>query len=213
MKKTLILGMLLLTSTAAAQANSDFDLMGWLRFLGSNPAVLAPVIFGAVSTVKRNTATRYATYDPPRKDPPAEVWWALSALIGVASSLMLYFSNMGASLPLLGLTGWPTSIFYGLTAAAAAVFGRDGLKSAFGWFGSGKIPAVIAVPSPGGLEAIPLLSFPAAGPPQDDPDFPSATRTDWPAVVGDDAPLADQPVNPPPAPAVIVATPAVQESP
>ncbi|WP_161884498.1 hypothetical protein [Deinococcus alpinitundrae] len=105
--------------------------------------------------------------------------------------------------------GWPTSIFYSLTAAVAAVFGRDGLKTAFDWFGSWKVPAVIAVPSTGSLETMPLLSFPAAEPPQDDPDFPSATCTDWPAVVGDDAPLADLPSVQPLVSAVTVATPLV----
>ncbi|WP_161883831.1 hypothetical protein [Deinococcus alpinitundrae] len=214
MKKTWILGMLLLAGTATAQADGlGFDLTG-LSILGSSPAALAALVFGVNSTIKRNISVRYAAYVPPRKEPPAPVWWALSAVLGVAGALILYFSNLGGSLPLFGLTGWPTAIFFGLAAGLTAVIGRDGTKTVLGWIGSNTPPAVIAVPSTGGLETMPLLSLPTkAEPPQDDPDFPSATRTDWPAVVGDDAPLADQPVNPPPAPAVTVVTALVQEGP
>ncbi|GAA4002572.1 hypothetical protein GCM10022631_11560 [Deinococcus rubellus] len=210
MKKTLILGMLLLAGTAAAQADGfGFDLTG-LSLLGSSPAALAAVVFGVNSTIKRNISVRYAAYEPPRKEPPAPIWWALSTVLGVIGGVVLYFSNLGGSLPLFGLTGWPTSIFFGLAAGLTAVIGRDGTKTVLGWIGNAAPPAVI-VPSTGGLEAIPLLGFPAAEPPQDDADFPAATRTDWPALhLPDDAPLADSPVDLPPA--VIVAAP-VQETP
>jgi len=209
---TLVFLILLLTSTASAQADGlGFDLTG-LGILGSSPAALAAVVFGLTSTIKRNTVTRFAAYDPPRKEPPAPVWWTLSGMLGVIGALILYFSNLGGSLPLFGLTGWPTAIFFGLAAGLTAVIGRDGTKTVLGWIGGNTPPAVI-VPSTSGLEAMPLLSFPA-GPPQDDADFPAATRTDWPAIVGpDDAPLADQPSVQPPAPAVTVVTPLVQEAP
>ena len=209
---TIVLLILALAGTAAAQADDlGFDLTG-LSVLGSSPAALAALIFGVNSTIKRNISVRYAAYDPPRKEPPAPVWWTLSEVLGVIGALILYFSNLGGSLPLFGLTGWPTAIFFGLAAGLTAVIWRDGTKTVLGWIG-GNTPPTVIVPLTGDLEAMPLLSFPA-GPPQDDPDFGGATRTDWPALVGpDDAPLADQPSVQPPAPAVTVVTPLVQEAP
>ena len=183
--------LLILTASLAGTASAqEFD-TATLALLGTSPATLGAVVFGLTSTIKRNTSARYAAADPPRKDPPAAVWWALSAVLGVLGGLLLYFSDLGGSLPLFGVTGWPTSVFFGLTAGLVAVIGRDGAKTVLGWIG-GAAPAVIVTPAADA--PLGLLSAPSVPAAQDDPSFPAATQTDeWPALYPpDDAPLAPQ---------------------
>ncbi|WP_161884425.1 hypothetical protein [Deinococcus alpinitundrae] len=190
MKKTLILGMLFLTGTAAAQEVPGLPSLDPSK-LGADVFALGGVVLLIVQFVKRQV-------ERAGKKPRPWAWWVLSVLLAEGGAAGLFYSKFGATFDNLPVPwGW---LAYGLLAGLAA----SGFKDLVIGVTKGK-PNV--APSTSGLEAMPLLSFQAAGPPQDDPDFPAATRTDWPAVVGDDAPLADQPVNPPPVPAVTVLTP------
>lgn len=113
--------------------------MAWLISLAASPLTLGFIIFGVIAMLKRDYER---TPDYRALSPWA--WRGAAAAVGLIVSLLLHLITDKAT---LGYPGWPGSVLFGLAAAACAVLGRDGLKTALGWLTTGG--AAVAVQDAG----------------------------------------------------------------
>ena len=166
---------LLLVMLAGFAQAQELDLSGvnvqWLLSLANDPVTLGVLIFGLVSTVKR---------DLERRAPPV-IWnpWLWRGLALGAGLLVSAVLHLVTGQAVLALAGWPGVLVFGLVAGLAAIFGRDGLKTILGWVAGVRSPTtVIAAPPvmvPG--PTTPGASLPAPPPlrPEPEPINPRAT--------------------------------------
>ncbi|AAF12320.1 hypothetical protein [Deinococcus radiodurans] len=166
--------MMLVVLSGVAQAQ-DLDLSGvnvqWLLSLANDPVTLGVLIFGLVSTVKR---------DFERRVPPVVwnpwLWRGLALGAGLVVSVLLHLVTGQAA---LALAGWPGVLVFGLVAGMAAIFGRDGLKTVLSWMAGVRSPTTVVtapavvLPTP----ASPDAPLPAPPPlrPAPEPINPRAT--------------------------------------
>jgi hypothetical protein len=109
--------------------------MQWLLTLADSPFTLGFIVFGVIAMLKRD-------YEGTPNARPLSPWaWrGLAGVIGLILSLLLHLVTTRAT---LGYPGWLGALLFGLAAAACAVLGRDGLKTALSWLsGAGAAVAV-----------------------------------------------------------------------
>ena len=118
--------------------------------LWSGVLALAATVFGLISTVKRSS--------PAERSP--WLWRGLAVIAGAVLAVTAQLSGVLAPLGLWERGGWAAVLAFGLAGGVGGIFGRDGIKTALGWFG---LPAALL----GGAQAAPVIvvqGTPAAEP-------------------------------------------------
>ena len=151
-----------------AQAQ-DLDLSGvnvqWLLSLANDPVTLGILIFGLVSTVKRDLERR----TPPMVWNPW-LWRGLALGAGLVVSVLLHLVTGQA---MLALAGWPGVLAFGLVAGLASIFGRDGLKTVLSWMAGVRTPTTV-VTTPAVVLPTPTVPAPDVALPEPPPLRPAA---------------------------------------
>ncbi|MFC4639804.1 hypothetical protein [Deinococcus hohokamensis] len=134
--------------------------IAWLLGLASDPVTLGILVFGVVSSIKR---------DLERRQPPVVwnpwLWRGLSLLTGLVLAALLHLATGRA---MLALPGWPGVLLFGLVTGVIGIIGRDGLKTILTWV-AGMRPATaqVTVEKTDKVEVNPAPAVspsPAAGP-------------------------------------------------
>lgn len=155
----------------AARAEDGADLSGinvqWLLSLANDPVTLGVLVFGLVSTVKR---------DLERRAPPVVwnpwLWRGLALGAGLLVSALLHLVTGQAT---LALTGWPGVLIFGVVAGLASIFGRDGLKTVLNWVAGVRSPTTVVTTPPVMVAPTQDAPLPAPPPLRPEPINPRAT--------------------------------------
>lgn len=130
---------LLLVMLAGFAQAQELDLSGvnvqWLLSLANDPVTLGVLIFGLVSTVKR---------DLERRAPPV-IWnpWLWRGLALGAGLLVSALLHLVTGQAVLALAGWPGVLVFGAVAGMTSIFGRDGLKTVLSWMAGVRTPTTV----------------------------------------------------------------------